>query len=80
MTPEARRLLWRCRRGTQELDLALERYCRDGIARWNAAERDAFAALLEVPDPLLMDWILGGIEPPAAFRRHIRHIRRESAD
>jgi antitoxin CptB len=75
-----RRLLWRCRRGMHELDLALERYCGKDIARWSPAERQSFEALLELPDPLLIDWIFGGIEPPSPFRAHIRRMRREPAD
>jgi antitoxin CptB len=56
---DARRMLWRCRRGMKELDLLLERYARAAHAQASAAERRAFAALLELPDPKLADYLFG---------------------
>lgn len=80
MKPDDRRLLWRCRRGTHELDLVLERYCRESIAHWSPLERQSFEVLIELPDPLLIDWIFGAIAPPPEYRMHIRNMRRESPD
>jgi len=57
------RLLWRCRRGTKELDLLLERYVRREYSRATAAEQGAFAQLLDLPDPLLTDYLLGYATP-----------------
>jgi antitoxin CptB len=60
------KLRWRCRRGTRELDVLLERYLRD---RWPAAspgQRAAFAALLELPDPELAALLLGQTVTPVA--------------
>jgi antitoxin CptB len=56
---DARRTLWRCRRGMKELDVLLERYARAAHAQASAAERRAFAALLELPDPKLADYLFG---------------------
>jgi antitoxin CptB len=57
---EARRLLWRCRRGMKELDVMLERFAREALPVASARERAAFAELLSLPDPLLAGCLLGG--------------------
>jgi antitoxin CptB len=56
---EARRLLWRCRRGMKELDVLLERYVRSQLPEASAEERLALTGLLDLPDPLLADYLLG---------------------
>lgn len=53
------RLLWRCRRGMQELDLLLGRFAREGYAHVSARQRRAFERLLELPDPLMAAYLLG---------------------
>ena len=53
------RLRWRCRRGMRELDQLLNRFLEvhyDGLAE---VEKQAFAALLELPDPQLHGYLLG---------------------
>jgi antitoxin CptB len=57
------RLAWRCRRGMKELDLLLARYLRN---RWPAAsqpERALFEQFLELPDPELASYLIGGETP-----------------
>ena len=61
---QARRLLWRCRRGMKELDVMLERFARGALARASAQERGAFEELLALPDPLLAGYLLGESTPP----------------
>jgi antitoxin CptB len=61
--PELRRLLWRCRRGLKELDLLLERYARADLPRASQALRGCFVRLLELPDPVLAGYLLGGEDP-----------------
>jgi antitoxin CptB len=61
--PELRRLLWRCRRGLKELDLLLERFARAGLPGAPLALRGRFARLLELPDPVLAQYLLGGEDP-----------------
>jgi antitoxin CptB len=56
---EARRLLWRCRRGMKELDILLERFARAELPTADAAQRTLFARFLELPDPMLVDYLLG---------------------
>jgi antitoxin CptB len=57
------RTLWRCRRGMKELDLLLERFGRHSLPQAPEAERARFEQLLELPDPVLAAYLLGGIEP-----------------
>jgi antitoxin CptB len=62
--PEARRLLWRCRRGMKELDVLLERFARGELPSASSEQRLVFARLLELPDPVLVDYLLGQEIPP----------------
>ena len=61
---QARRLLWRCRRGMKELDVMLEGFARDALAHASPQERGALEELLALPDPLLAGYLLGGNPPP----------------
>lgn len=56
---ERGRLAWRCRRGMKELDLLLRDYLDQLWPAAASAERDAFARLLELPDPELASYLLG---------------------
>jgi antitoxin CptB len=72
----SRRLLWRCRRGLKELDVVLERFATKELDGLPAEERELFGRLLELPDPVLVDYLLAGAvaaEPPLA--RLIGRIR-----
>ncbi len=62
--PEARRLLWRCRRGMKELDVLLERFARRELPGYGPERRRTLARLLELPDPDLVDYLLGQAIPP----------------
>lgn len=56
---EADRLRWRCRRGMKELDVLLERFLATRYAAASSAEKCAFAALLDLPDPELAAYLMG---------------------
>jgi antitoxin CptB len=60
---ELRRLEWRCRRGMKELDFLLLRYLRERLADAASDERAAFAEFLELPDPDLFRYLIGGNVP-----------------
>ena len=60
---EARCLLWRCRRGMKELDVVLERYVGITLPGASGQERGELARLLELPDPELAGYLLGGRLP-----------------
>jgi len=66
LDPQARRLLWRCRRGMQELDVLLERFARETLPHASPAECAALARLLALPDPVLAGCLLGGAPAPEA--------------
>ncbi len=56
-------LEWRCHRGMKELDLLLLRYLRERHRVAASDERDAFAEFLELPDPDLIRYLIGGDDP-----------------
>jgi antitoxin CptB len=61
---QARRLLWRCRRGMKELDVMLERFAPEALAHASPQELGALEELLALPDPLLAGYLLGENTPP----------------
>jgi antitoxin CptB len=72
---EGRRLLWRCRRGMKELDVLLERFARGVLPTASAEQRTTFARFLELPDPVLVDYLLGQAVPPEPeLADLVRHI------
>ena len=54
------RLRWQCKRGMRELDELLARYLDNAYEGAPESEKTAFCALLEVPDPDLIGYLLGG--------------------
>ena len=74
----ARELRWRCRRGMRELDQLFTRYLEQDYPTASLAERDAFACLLDLPDPDLFGYLVGRATPPEEVQRHvIARIRRD---
>jgi antitoxin CptB len=67
-TSEARlkRLRWRCRRGTRELDALLGGWLEAHGGSMDEAQFVAFDALLDQQDPELWDWLMGHAEPARA--------------
>lgn len=59
MTAEARRMLWRCRRGLLELDIVLEKFVKQHFNSLTATQLQAFDALLDTPDNQLWDMVTG---------------------
>jgi antitoxin CptB len=57
-------LRWRCRRGMKELDLALEHWLERRYPEASIGERAQFARFLELPDPVIAGYLLGGEAPP----------------
>jgi succinate dehydrogenase flavin-adding protein (antitoxin of CptAB toxin-antitoxin module) len=48
----------------KELDVLLERYVRSRLPEASADDRRVFERLLELPDPLLADYLFGYAEVP----------------
>lgn len=73
---ELSRLRWRCRRGTLELDLLLERFLTDIYPSLKIEERRIFDEILNATDPLIMNWISGRTVPARPeFMRIIQRLR-----
>lgn len=71
------RLVWRCRRGTRELDLILGRFLEAGYGGLDARQRELFERLLDCEDDRLQLWLLGHAEPEdAALAEIVTLIRR----
>ena len=54
-----KRLLWSCRRGMLELDILLKDFISEGYDSLQQSERKAFKILLEYPDAVLLDLLMG---------------------
>lgn len=63
LAPELKRLRWRCRRGTRELDQLVGWWLDERHAASSAAEQRAFDSLLDEQDPDLWDWVMGRSRP-----------------
>jgi len=74
----AQRLRWRCRRGMRELDELLARYLEHDYPSTSAAERDAFARLLDLQDPEIFGYLVGrGTPAEEGLRDVVARIRRD---
>ncbi len=62
LDPELKRVRWRARRGLLELDIVLGRFIEAQYAQLDEAGRQAFDALLDMPDNPLWDMISGRLE------------------
>jgi antitoxin CptB len=52
------RLRWRCRRGTKELDIVMNRYFQERYETATVEEQASFNALLDIEDPIIFDWLM----------------------
>jgi antitoxin CptB len=63
-----RRLLFRSwHRGIREMDLIMGRFADAFIQRLNGQDLDDYERLTEVPDPELLEWIIGEGPVPAVY-------------
>ena len=58
---------YRCRRGLLELDVILQRFSDDQLDSLSSADQKTLLDLLETPDPVLLEMVLGEIEVPREF-------------
>lgn len=56
-----KQLVWRCRRGVRELDVLLTQFLASGYQSLDDVQRVDFERLLEVQDPVIMDWLFGKV-------------------
>jgi antitoxin CptB len=77
-TIELARLRWRCRRGMRELDRLLEAFLESGFRLLDAAEKQRFAEILELPDPDLHAYLVGRATPADPAIARLLHCIRTS--
>ncbi|MBU6421152.1 MAG: succinate dehydrogenase assembly factor 2 [Gammaproteobacteria bacterium] len=74
---EYSRLRWQCRRGLKELDVLLEAYLSEQYSKAPGEEQQAFVDLLNLPDPVLLGYIMGRERPEDEEQcRVIAHLRQ----
>ena len=61
-----KRLRWRARRGTRELDALFGGWLDECFVDADAATQQAFDELLDAQDPDLWDWVMGHARPERA--------------
>jgi len=54
-----KKLAWRCRRGTKELDVLMQKYLNDYYQTANEELQHAFERMLDMQDPELYDLLVG---------------------
>jgi antitoxin CptB len=70
---------WYCRRGMKELDDLLVRFCDQYLDQLKPDERAAFIQLLELQDPVLMDYLGGRMQPTDKAQTYVIKWIRDSA-
>jgi antitoxin CptB len=65
------RLYWQCRRGLLELDLALQSFLDHRYDQVSENERRAFETLLNYPDLLLLEYVMGRMMPADPILAHV---------
>ena len=60
---EFRRVIWKCRRGSKELDLILGKFARESFGGLAPGEKSSFEELLDLEDPILTDWLCYQVRP-----------------
>ena len=73
------RIRWQCRRGMLELDLVLNAFIDKYLTNLAGPELGTLRGLLERPDPVLLDFVMGHAEPEAADERDMVALMRSIA-
>ena len=60
------RMRWHCRRCMRELDVLLTRYFETVYPSASAQQQQAFAALLDLQDPVILSYLTGKQDPESA--------------
>ncbi|HEY9548759.1 MAG TPA: succinate dehydrogenase assembly factor 2 [Kiloniellaceae bacterium] len=76
-TTENRRKRLRFRswhRGTKEMDLLIGSFADAHLSGFGRDQLDRFEALLDVPEPVVYDWVLGRSDPPAEHDHDVTRL------
>jgi len=60
---ELARMRWKCRRGMLELDLLLRDFLDSGYQDLDEAGQQLLDRVLDYPDAVLLEWLMGRIRP-----------------
>ncbi len=60
---ELARMRWKCRRGMLELDLLLKAFLEQGYQHLDGRGQQRFDKMLDYPDAVLLEWLMGRIRP-----------------
>jgi len=71
-------LRWQCRRGMRELDELLVTYLEQRYEQAPEADKQAFQALLQLPDPDLVGYLLNKQTPASELQRVVEHILKRT--
>ena len=70
-----KRVLFRSRhRGTKELDLIIGSFAERYIESFDGDQLDRFEALLDIPEPIVYDWLVGQGAPPPDLRNDVLEL------
>lgn len=58
------KLAWRCRRGTKELDVLMQKFLNEHYSNVTPALQHAFERMLDMQDPELYDLLVGRQKSP----------------
>lgn len=76
---EMARVRWQCRRGMLELDMLLLSFFDSEYASLAQTERQSFIDLLNNPDPVLYQWLIGKDTPTSpTLAALVETIRKHS--
>jgi len=80
LDPRRRRILFRAtHRGTKETDILVGGYVTARIASMAESELDALEAVMDLPDPLLADWLTGRLPLPPEVDSPLLRAMRDAA-
>jgi len=73
------RLVWQCRRGMRELDELLNRFLLRRYSKLDSLQQQTFARLLDYPDDVLLELLMGRMAPADKDVAHIVQEIRNTA-
>ena len=74
------RLAWQCRRGMRELDELLNRFLLQRYSNLDSLQQQTFTRLLDYPDDVLLELLMGRMAPTDKDVAHIvQEIRNTAA-
>lgn len=78
-TATHKRIAWQCRRGMRELDDLLGRFLQQRYSSLTQQEQTTFQTLLEYPDAVLLELLMGRMTPADTDVAHLVHAIRDTA-